>query len=302
MRVLVTGASGFLGRPCLEALRARGVELHALSSKAREEAGVRWHHGDLLDAGVAQDLMQRVRPSHLLHLAWYVVPGRFWQAEENLAWLQASLGLARAFAQAGGRRMVGAGTCAEYAWQGELCVEGQSLLAPQSLYGAAKLALGQTWQAYATSQGLSCAWGRLFFLHGPGEAPGRLVPSVLQALGQGQPAACTHGQQVRDFLSVQEAAEALVALLCSEVQGPVNVASGQPLPLAKLLGELGRLAGHPEGIQLGAIAAPAQEPNFLVADVRRLHQEVGWQPRLSWQEALAHTVAWHRKGALHGRA
>lgn len=111
-RVLVTGATGFVGRHAVPALLARGFEVHGVG----RGVGPNQHAADLLAAEDRRALIARVRPSHLLHLAWDAEPGRYWTSEANLDWVAASLDLARLFAAAGGRRFVGIGTCAEYAW------------------------------------------------------------------------------------------------------------------------------------------------------------------------------------------
>ena len=88
--VLLTGASGFIGRHCLAPLLSRGYEVHAISSRTarRPLADVHWHIADLLDYSQITELVREVKPAHLLHLAWYAEPGRYWQAPENLRWVQ----------------------------------------------------------------------------------------------------------------------------------------------------------------------------------------------------------------------
>ena len=141
-RVLLTGASGFIGSHCIAPLVTRGYEVHAVTSrKAGERGGVCWHQADLLDERQCAALVAHVRPMHLLHIAWYAVPGKYWNSAENLRWVQASLGLMQAFAAAGGRRLVMAGTCAEYDWSHGRCTESDTPLAPTTLYGTCKHAL-----------------------------------------------------------------------------------------------------------------------------------------------------------------
>ena len=120
-RILVTGGSGFLGAPLVERLAARGHEVHAISSRdaPRPPGPVTWHRADLLAPEGADSVLERVGPTHLVHLAWITTPGAYWTSLQNLAWVEASLGLARGFLERGGQRFVGAGTCAEYAWDGE---------------------------------------------------------------------------------------------------------------------------------------------------------------------------------------
>ncbi|MGZ4177153.1 MAG: NAD-dependent epimerase/dehydratase family protein [Solirubrobacteraceae bacterium] len=297
-RVLVTGATGFIGRGTLEPLLGSGLEVHAISSRpapSEAPAGVRWHELDLLAPGGA-DAVAELEATHLLHLAWTTEPGRFWTSPQNLDWLAASLHLARAFAAGGGRRMVMAGTCAEYAWAPDThCVERETPTEPATLYGTAKHALHTTVAAFAAQEEISLAWGRIFFVFGPHEQRGRLASSVAESLLRGETAECSAGTQVRDFLYAPELAEAFAALTVSGVEGPVNMASGAPVPLRDLISALAHAAGRPELVALGARPTSPTDPARLTADVARLRDEVGWTPALTLQEAAERTVAWWRR-------
>ncbi|MGO9956926.1 MAG: NAD-dependent epimerase/dehydratase family protein [Solirubrobacteraceae bacterium] len=296
-RVLVTGASGFIGLGTLQPLLEAGMEVHAVSSRgapAGAPSEVRWHVADLLQPGAERELAA-IQATHLLHLAWYAEPGRFWRAADNLDWLAASLKLIRTFTEAGGRRVVVAGSCAEYEWSDRThCVESLTPTRPATLYGAAKHALHTVAAAYAGESGTALAWGRVFFVFGPREDPRRLGGSVASALVRGQEALCSHGGQVRDFLYAPELGAAFAALLRSDVGGPVNMASGRPLRVRDLVEALAAAAGRPELVRLGARPAAA-EPARLTADVARLRDEVGWEPSLELDEAAALTVAWWRE-------
>lgn len=303
-RVLLTGAGGFVGRRCVPELLARGYEVHTVGRPAaptdEDPAGLHHHAVDLLDAASVRALLTKVAPTHMLHLAWYTEHGKFWTAVENLAWVGASLSLFEAFAAAGGRRVVAAGTCVEYAPEGDApCQEFSTPLAPTTLYGACKHATRTALEAFARQEGMSHAWGRLFFPYGPGEPGARLVPSVARALLAGEPALCTHGRQVRDFIHVEDAAAAFVALLDSGVEGAVNVASGRPVTLAEVVGKVAASAGRPDLVRLGARPAPAGEPHALYADARRLREEVGWSPRRGLDEGIAETVEWLKKEMMN---
>jgi nucleoside-diphosphate-sugar epimerase len=294
--VLVTGATGFIGRPCVAQLLERGDEVHGVSSAIRAErpGGVNWHRVDLLDTGAAAALVAEVEPTHLLHLAWETSQGGYWTSADNMRWLAASLDFLRAFAGHGGRRAVVAGTCAEYRWDNQLCNELTTPLRPRTLYGACKHALHVAAGAFAVQTGLSLAWGRVFFLYGPGEKTGRFVPSVVLPLLRGEPAECSHGRQVRDFLHVEDAASIFTALLASDVTGPINVASGIATPAADVAEAIGEIIARPDLVRLGAIPAPPEDPEFLVADVTRLTEEIGWQPKHDLNSGLLQTVEWWR--------
>ncbi|HYG11556.1 MAG TPA: NAD(P)-dependent oxidoreductase [Pyrinomonadaceae bacterium] len=307
-KVLLTGATGFIGRHCLPALAAAGFEeIHAVSTReaqggahvlasAAETARVRWHSADLLSDDAAERVMAEVRPTHLLHMAWYAEPGKYWTSPLNEDWLRASVRLFGAFAGHGGERVVAAGTCAEYDWNyGGYCSESETPLAPATLYGECKRALHDALDALARERGLSAAWGRIFFLYGAHEHPQRLVSSVIRALLRGEPARCTHGEQLRDFLDVRDVADAFVALLASDVRGAVNIASGEAVSLKTVVNKIAEKLQRPDLVQLGALPAPAGEPPLLAADVSRLRGEVRWSPARTLDEGLDASISWWRE-------
>lgn len=294
-RVLLTGAGGFIGRHCLPVLRNAGFEIHALS-RAGHETGyeVQWHAVNLFEDGAAERLLAEVRPTHLLHLAWYAEPGRYWSAPENFQWVRASLALLHAFATQGGQRVVMAGTCAEYDWRYGWCSENVTPLTPATVYGTCKHSLQAMLAAYSRQYGLSSAWGRIFFLYGPHEHPSRLVSSVIRSLLKRQAAECSSGEQIRDFLHVADVASAFVALLDSEAQGPVNIASGEAVAIRDVVSRIGERLGRLELLRLGTRPTPAEEPPLLLADVRRLNREVGWRPTIGLHAGLDATIDWWR--------
>jgi len=293
MRVLVTGASGFLGRQAVAALLAEGVEVHALSRRAPSNTACHWKPFDLLAAS-ASDLRAHlawIRPSHILHLAWCVKPRRFWNDPANLDWTAATLSLARAAEAEGVGRFVGTGTCYEYDWPGEAsCNEWRTPLACHSLYDAAKDATRRILTRYFSECGISFAWARPFFLFGPYEDKSRLVASLARALVRGEPAACSQGQAERDFLAVGEAGRALAQLTLSGLEGPVNIASGEAISIADLARLLGRLAGRPDLVHVGALPDRPGEPPRILADVSRLSAELAFEPAQSREARLVETL------------
>jgi nucleoside-diphosphate-sugar epimerase len=297
-RVLVSGAGGFVGLPLLVELSRDGAELHAVSTRARPPAlsGVRWHRLDLFDSTAVDALMEELAPERLVHLAWYTTHGHYWCAPENVTWVERSLQLLRAFARHGGQRLVMLGSCAEYDWSTAAAplVESSSPLVPATLYGAARDALRRVAEAYAEQEGIELAWGRLFFLYGPRESPGRLVPSVIRALLLGEPVAVSGGRQVRDFMHVEDVARAVATLLESRVVGPVNIASGVGVTVGDVVEEIVRRIGRPELVRRGALPDRPGDPSQLVADVTRLQDEVGFRPRWELADGLAATIRWWR--------
>jgi nucleoside-diphosphate-sugar epimerase len=295
-RVLLTGATGFIGAHAVDALVARGHEVHAVARQPGvARAGVVWHEAELLDPSAPSQLVNDSRPDNLLHLAWYAVPGSFWSAPENERWIDASLRLLRAFGESGGRRAVMAGTCAEYQWGAEVLSEESTPLEPATLYGACKHATHVAARAVADELGVALAWGRIFFLYGPGEPEGRLVSSVARALVAGEDVSTTDGLQRRDFMHVADVAAAFAALVDAEITGAVNVASGDAVSVRELIKLLEQASGVSDRVQFGALPARPEEPAVVAADVRRLRTEVGFQPAIALAAGLAQTIGWWRE-------
>ncbi|WP_158812103.1 NAD(P)-dependent oxidoreductase [Beijerinckia sp. L45] len=293
-RVLVTGSTGFVGRAVLPLLLERGFDVHAVGRTAPVGHRLTFHVADLLSPAQTSAVLATIRPSHLLHLAWYAEPGVYWTSAKNLEWVSASLNLVRSFAEAGGRRAVIAGTCAEYAWGSARFHETQSPCVPATLYGAAKDGLRRILEAYAATCGLSLAWGRIFYLYGPDERPGRLVSDAIRKLLAGERFPTSEGLQKRDFLHIADAAAAFAALLDSPAEGPVNIGSGQAQSVRRLLEHIAFETGRPDLIGFGERPLSASEPHAIEADVQRLGDEVGFTPRYDLNHGLAETVNWWR--------
>jgi nucleoside-diphosphate-sugar epimerase len=297
---LVTGATGFIGRETLSRLADRGYEVHAVArSEPSSGSEAFWHAADLLEPGAAERLLRSVRPSHLLHLAWFATPGEFWSSPENDRWVEASTTLFREFAAVGGERIVVAGTCAEYDWSSGVCVEGKTPLQPATPYGRSKHLLHERTEQLASEVDITAAWGRIFFVYGPHEHPNRLVASVIGSLLRGTEARCSHGLQVRDFLHVSDVADAFVALLDAEAVGPVNIASGSGTRVRDLVELVAAAIGRQDLLRFGAVPAPPGDPEVLVADVHRLRAELAWAPRFSLEEGVTQTVEWWRQEGVH---
>jgi nucleoside-diphosphate-sugar epimerase len=294
-RLLVTGATGFVGRQVLAQLSTADWDLHASRhspSRDHEFSNVQWHASDLRDPTEAERLIDRVRPTHVLSLAWNAEHGAYWTAPDNDAWADGTIALARAVARRGGERFVAAGTCAEYDWTALTtpCREGETPCRPLTVYGRAKLKAAEGVFAVARELGLSTTWGRLFFVYGPGEDERRLIPSVMRALRAGERAKVTAGTQIRDFLHVTDAARAFVTLLDSELAGPVNIGSGQAVTIRIVVETLARLTGDPDGVDYGAVPMQPGEPPMVVADVERL-MSTGWRPQIDLASGLSALVA-----------
>jgi nucleoside-diphosphate-sugar epimerase len=238
MKVAVTGASGFIGRHVLAELKARSVESIALvhSSGSRSL-------GDLADRVVFLDLHQAPvnafelmgRPDVLIHLAWSGLPN-YRSSQHFEIELPAQYRFLRGLIDAGLPNLAIAGTCFEYGMQSGPMSE-ETPPQPSNPYGYAKDALRRQLEYLKASHPFRMTWARLFYLYGEGQAEGSLWPQLRQAAERGDECFnMSGGEQLRDYLSVTEAARLLVSLTTENKDaGIVNVCSGTPISVRKLV-------------------------------------------------------------------
>ncbi len=292
MKVLVTGASGFIGREVTTRLCGKGLEVHAVARRPLDINGAIWHNINLLDSAAVEKLIVSVKPTHLLHLAWCTEPGKFWNSVDNYAWSKATKGLFDSFVLSGGVRFVGAGTCAEYEWNELPCLESNYGGTPATLYGRTKLDTWNYINKKSELSGTSTSWGRIFWLYGPHEHPARLIPHVINGILRGADVVCTSGEQVRDFMHVFDVADSFVRLIESDVTDAINIASGKPVEVRGIIQFIATQMAAPQLIKLGALPTSGAEPHAVTADVEVLKSAVAFVPSISLEEGLIDTISW----------
>jgi len=291
-KVVVTGASGFIGRHTLRLLIDSGFEVHALSRNNqfnRLYNDCIWHNYDLFDYESTYELIKAVRPSHIMHFAWDVNPNNYINSINNYNWVEASMRLIQNFHEFGGERVIIAGTCAEYDWSDGYLCENETPLSYENSYSACKNSLQHLVRSFAKSVDMSLAWGRIFWLYGPYENKNRLVPSLINCLMNNKEFICKSGNSTRDFLHVYDVAEAFISLLLSNVEGVVNIASGNPIKVEDLVL---KVANKLDKVQL--INFANEEDSFAVAKTDRLKLEVQWNSKIDIEKGISNTIDWWR--------
>lgn len=299
MRLLLTGATGFFGSRTAAHLHARGHEVHALVRPGSDLRRLRAlaPNVPVVEGTMTKDdlpaVVERVRPEICVHLAWIATPGKYLDSLENLDHLTASLELLKALSAAGCRRVLTAGTCFEYDTTEGLLKE-STRTSPRFLYASAKLALGEVFREAARVSGFEHAHLRFFYQYGPWEHAARLVPSVVRALLAGQETKTTLGEQIRDFLHIDDVASAVTCVAESDAVGAVNVGSGVPVRVADVVRAAAEACGRPDLLRLGALAYRSGDPMFVCADASRL-RALGWTPRFDLASGMQDTVRYWRE-------
>jgi nucleoside-diphosphate-sugar epimerase len=290
MKVLVTGASGFLGRHVLAALHHRGIATVLAGRRSPPDSGERaFIEIDLLAATDLGALVQDSGATHLLHLAWYVEHGKYWTSTLNLRWAEATTRLVEACSHAGFQGMVLAGSCAEYDWSHGICREDATPLHPTTLYGTCKDAARRSAMEICAHHQIPCAWGRVFLPFGAGENPQRLIPALINVFKGRQPPFGIDAGASRDFLHASDVAEGFLTLLVGQAAGDYNICSGDPAQVGLVARELARLLDADPAAVLDLSAGRGGDPPLLAGDNRKLCG-LGWRPLLSLQQGLEHTL------------
>lgn len=298
--LLLTGGRGFIGRAALhEIVKTQYFsEIHAVRSASPGALppfnSVIWHSTNLLESGRGEDLVQAIKPTHCLHGSWETSHGAFWTAAVNHAWVQASTALAEAFGRMKGVRFLSLGSVAEYDWSTHRMIETITPETPQTLYGESKLRFHQNLMGLATRFSFSAATGRVFFVYGPYENPQKLIATACRAVVDQKKSAFGSLGLWRDYLHVSDLGKAISALLMSDLSGPVNLASGEPVRQSRLIETIGRISGAASYLEIGAREDASVDTPILFADTARI-RSTGWYPKLQHEEGLAATLDWWRE-------
>ena len=297
MKILVTGARGFLGRAVAGQLVKLGHDVYGLSTvdhnNCDENLKLDWVTADLFSPLEINMIMEKFQFTGLVHLAWDTTPGSYWQSNDNLRWIAASLNLFETFRSHGGKRIIVAGSSAEYQWgKNPVLDEISTPKKPSSLYGVSKNALREVMESWAQLNGISWGWGYIFNIFGPCEKKERLIPKILIKLLHREEIHFDDGLIYRDFLHIDDAGEAFAAFFNSDVEGVVNIASGQSTCVRYILQTIADLVDAPNLIKFGTVSNKHEEPVSVVAAINRLKKEVGWSAKISLQDRLESTCEW----------
>jgi nucleoside-diphosphate-sugar epimerase len=280
MKVLVTGATGFVGRHLVEALLGRGYQVRAVARNVETANAMPWIgrvefiaadiHSETLDiAALVQDV------DVLAHLAWPGLPNyqALFHIEHNL---MADYGFIKAVVEAGIAQVLVTGTCFEYGMKNGPLDE-ETTPRPSNSYALAKNTLRVFLEQLQNTHPFNLQWVRLFYLYGEGQAPGSLLAALDSAIDASAPVFnMSGGEQLRDYLSIEKAADYLVKIMRQrDFSGVVNCCSGQPIAVRSLVEQRLLLRGASMHLNLGHYPYPSHEAMAFWGGADRLQQLIG---------------------------
>lgn len=302
MKLLVTGAAGFVGAAVVREAVAQGHQVVATARSpsvpprlAQLSGDVRLVGLDLRDTHAVANLVAAERPEIVIHSAWRGLSGadRFDRSQitDNL---EASCGLVDACIASGVSKFVGIGSQGEYGLL-EGKISERDCPEPTSLYGAAKLATLHLARQLCTQHGVGFAWMRLFSTFGPGDNPNWLIPSLIEQMLAGTRPRTSLGKQLWDYLFISDVAKGiLAAAVTSGATGIFNLGSGKPVAVRSIVEMIRDQAAPNLDLVFGEIPYSSDQIWHMEADIARLRGATGWMPEIELEDGIARTVQWHR--------
>lgn len=285
-KVFLTGGTGLIGTETIPFLKKQGFDIYALTiGDEKSSDGITYIKANLFDKNEIDAIMQKIKPEYLLHYAW-LSTGLF-NDNSNFDFLTSSIDLLKAFVQNGGKRVVMAGTYAEYGYHNEILSEDMPA-EPINIYSQCKDFVRQISESYCKNNNVSFGWGRIFSAFGKERDPRRLTSDVINHLRANEPVTIRSGSLIRDYIYTKDIASAFAEFLDSNVEGIVNICTGKETSIHDYVMKIAKIMGKEKLIIFNEQASPQQVR--VVGNNTRLSKEVGFAPKYTIEEALEEVI------------
>jgi nucleoside-diphosphate-sugar epimerase len=262
---------------------------------ADESGAVNILRADLAQLDRAADAIRGVKPDVMFHLAWQGVDADSRNDPAPVATnVTGSIGLIRLAQESGCRAWIGVGSQAEYGPY-KVPLKEDLPTHPVTTYGVSKLCVGMFAERLCASSGLRFVWLRLLAIYGPKDDERHVIPMVIQRLLRKRKPSLTAGEQICDYLYVEDAADALCATAANAtVQGVFNLSYGKGYRLREIIEIIRDRIDPSLPLGLGEVPYRPDQIMHIQADISKLQRATDWSPKISLAEGIARTVEWYR--------
>lgn len=281
-KVFLTGGTGLIGKETIPFLIQNSFDIYALTlGDEPDKPNIKYIKANLFDKNEIEKIMTEIKPQYLLHYAW-LSTGLF-NDNSNFDFLTSSIDLLKSFVKNGGKRVVMAGTYAEYGHHNETLHETMPA-EPINIYSQCKDFVHKISELYCQNNNVSFGWGRIFSAFGKETDPRRLTSDVINHLRENKEISIRSGSLIRDYIYTKDIANAFVKFLDSDVEGTVNICTGIDRTIHDYVMEIAKIMNKENLIKFNEQPSPQQVR--VVGDNTRLTKEVGFTPQYTLNEAL----------------
>jgi UDP-glucose 4-epimerase len=296
MRVVVLGASGFLGSHTCDVLKRAGHQVVAVSRSPQNAGRLLGMGLNVLTYEELQANIEKYTSSHWIDFSWQGVLGKDRNSPDQFKNVERVRQIANLARASKAYVYIGVGSQAEYGPVGGAISESQHLN-PTTEYGLAKVRAYETLRRSFFDSPTRLVWVRIFSTYGPGDSDEWLIPSLVKSLVLGSQIDLTPCEQEWDYLFVRDAAEAFLALVESNTaMGEFNLGSGAVTPLRDLVIQVANLVNPSHRIVFGGQKYREDQVMHLEADISKISEVTGWTPCTELRDGLRETVLDLRKG------
>lgn len=297
-KILITGGSGFIGSHLLEIFAHKGITPYVLIPPKENPwriqhlmSSVEVIEASIDDTSKLHKALAKIKPDICIHLAWYTEPGKYMQSRLNTRLFSDSIEFAYEAFLSGCRRFITAGTCFEYGFSAG-CIDETYKTKPDTMYAASKLAMQIVLENVARTFGRSYCHLRFFYQYGRKEDKRRFVPSVINSLLCNLEVVIERPEEARDYVYVNDTANAVWLAANSLFEGVLNVGSGKPITRKRIAVTIGNLLNKTKLIHINDEQQREQYPKIFYASTQKIKESLGWCPQYSITKGLQETIDW----------
>ncbi len=268
---LITGATGFVGTQILKHLDQKNVKIKVIARPNSDNLFSKYKN--ITEVISTEDFFLETNDWYekacegidiIIHCAWYATPGKYLHSSLNETCYMGTMNFAQSASDAGIKKFIGIGSCFEYELMTNKKIDIDQPLNPLTKYARAKVETFNSLTLLFKKEKVNFIWARLFYLYGEGEDRRRLIPVLREKLTAGKKVALTKGNEIRDYMDVEEAGRVITELALSDRLGPFNVCSGQGVSIKELAKNIAKDYDADYLLDFGSYQGSEKEPPYIV--------------------------------------